>query len=273
MISSVEVQNASGLIQSFEIDNSDNGYQVRDIEGLNPVRANLVSTGFANMDGEQYQSSRREKRNLILTIGLIPDFIDTSVSTLRHNLYNFFMPKSTITLRFFRTDGVPVRISGRVETFDAPIFTRDPQVSISIVCFDPDFLVDEIVVPGTSIQSPIYTPIVYDGTVSTGLLLELNVTASIEGFTATVIRPGETGQALTYNGGLIAGDVVTLSTVPGDKYINLLRGSTLTSILSGVSPYSTWLTLENGENNFGVLIDTPTPQAYNLKYRTRLGGL
>lgn len=273
MISSVEVQNASGLIQSFEIDNSDNGYQIRDIEGLNPVRANLVSTGFANMDGEQYQSSRREKRNLILTIGLVPDFVNTSVSNLRHNLYAFFMPKSVITMRFFRTDGVPVRISGRVETFDAPIFTRDPQVSISIVCFDPDFLADEIVVPGTSIQFPTFTPINYEGSVSTGILLELNVTASIDGFTATVIRPGGTGQALTYSGGLIAGDVVTLSTTPGDKFINRLRGSTLTSILAGVSPYSTWLDLDSGLNEFGVFISTPTPQSYNLKYRTRLGGL
>lgn len=273
MISSVEIQNTSGLIQSFEIDNSDNGYQVRDIEGLNPVHANLVSTGFANMDGEQYQSSRREKRNLIFTIGLIPDFVNTSVSALRHNLYNFFMPKSVVTLRFFRTDGVPVRISGRVETFDAPIFTRDPQVSISIVCFDPDFLIDEITTPGFSNQTGAPMTVNYAGTVSSGIVLELSVISPIDGFSVVSTRIGEVSKTLMYSGSLLAGDVVTLSTVPGDKFINRLRSSTLTSILAGVSPYSEWLSLDNGDNGFAVVTATSTPQPYNLKYRTRLGGL
>lgn len=273
MITSVEARNTNGLTQSFDIANPRTGYQVRDIEGLDPVRANIVSTSFANMDGEQYQSSRREKRNIILTIGLVPDFISASVSDLRNQLYNFFMPRSQVELKFFRSDGVPVTIQGRVESFDAPIFTQDPVASISVICFDPDFLTEKNTLNLTSKTTASLDPVPYDGTVSSGIELNFTLTRTISGFKAISQLQGDTIRTFEYDGSLLSGDVVNVSMVPGNKYITLLRGSTLSSILSGVSPYSDWISFNAGQNSFVLQVDGSPAIDYDLSYFTRHGGL
>ncbi len=76
-----------------------NGFAVESIEGLEPVKATLVSSSFAQIDGAQYHSSRREPRNIKLKMGLEPDYVTDSVRDLRHRLYGFLMPKSEVTLR------------------------------------------------------------------------------------------------------------------------------------------------------------------------------
>lgn len=272
MITSFEVQAPNGTSMGFEISNINNGYQVKDIEGLDPVRANIVTTSFANMDGELYQASRREKRNIVITLGLVPDFVNLSVSALRNALYSMLMPKSLITLRFFRTDGEPLTISGRVETFDSPIFTDSPTAVISILCFDPDFLGPEVIVPRPSSSGNTLVPLEYKGNVSSGFALVLPVTRPISGFSIIVQRPGETQTSFSYEGSLLAGDLVTVSTIPGTKFIERVRAGEASSILAGVSPYSDWVYFDRGVNSFLVKI-AGTPIPYNVIFNTRFGGL
>lgn len=272
MITSFEVQSPSGTSIGFEVSNVNNGYQVQDVEGLDPVRANIVTTSFSNMDGELYQASRREKRNIIITLGLVPDFVNRTVSQLRNALYSIMMPKSQVTLRFFRSDGSILIISGRVETFDAPLFTDNPKATISILCFDPDFQSPETTLAMNSISDNTLQPIPYDGSVSSGIAIVLPVTRSIAGFTATLQRDGETPTSLIYDGGLLAGDLVTVSTIPGNKFAERIRAGESTSILAGISPYSNWLYLDRGSNNFGLKI-AGAPIAYSIIFNTRFGGL
>ena len=104
ILDSFKVTNARGSVLNFPLDDPSQGFIVRNIEGLGPVKATLVSTSFANMDGGQYHSSRREPRNIVLTLGLEPDYAMMSVADLRKQLYQFFMPKSQSTLDFHLFD-------------------------------------------------------------------------------------------------------------------------------------------------------------------------
>ncbi len=116
MITLVEARNPQGDVLAFQIANPTNGYEVRDIDGLDPVEATIVSSSFANQDGEQFQTSRRAKRNIVLKLGYDPDYVTTTVRQLRKALYNFFMPKSDVSFRFYSDDMPAVDIQGKIES-------------------------------------------------------------------------------------------------------------------------------------------------------------
>ena len=139
MLTSLKVFSQQGDLLTLTFREENYGIIVSSIAGLDPVKATIVSSSFAQLDGSQYQSSRREERHIILKLDLIPDYITTSVEDLRRILYSFFMPKSMLNLNFVRSDGLEVTIAGMVETFETELFDKDPSVIISITCFNPDF--------------------------------------------------------------------------------------------------------------------------------------
>ncbi|PIM65928.1 hypothetical protein CTU88_46215, partial [Streptomyces sp. JV178] len=93
----------------------------------------------------------------------------------------------------------------------------------------------------------------YPGTVETGVVI--TVTADRAGDELTVYHRIPSGeiQTLTFdNAPLIAGDILTISTVEGNKGATLNRGGTISSVLYGISPQSKWLELKRGNNGLRV---------------------
>lgn len=274
MIETVEVRTSSGALLTLSFQDIVAGYMVEDIRGLDPVTAVLVSSSFAGMDGTQYQSSRREERDLIFTIALEPDFdLANTVRELRTHLYDFFMPKSEVTLHFTLEDELEVDVKGRVKSFETSIFTKEPAVDITIVCNDPDFVDPEpVVINGSTVNTTTETVINYDGTVETGIELVLNVNRSLSEFTIYHRPPDGTVRTFDFEGALVAGDVLRISTVVGNKYVTLTRGGTTTSLLYGKSPQSNWTEFQKGANGFRVYaLGAAIP--YTVTYTTRYGGL
>src|SRR5574343_287797 len=184
MIEKVEVRTVSGSLLTLQLDDASNGYAVADIDGLDPVKATIVSSSFAEMDGSQYLSSRREERNITFRIGFEPNYASMSVRSLRNNLYKFFIPKSYVKLRFYMIDGLIIEISGRVESFEAPLFTQDPIANISVLCFDPDFIeTTPIVVNGNTVSTTTEFNIDYEGTTDTGFVFVLSVNRALSALT------------------------------------------------------------------------------------------
>ena len=83
---------------------SSGGYSVKDIQGLDPGKASLVSTMLAQMDGGQLHNARRDPRNITMKLGIESDYLTNSVAGLRSGLYDFFMPKQSATLGFYFDD-------------------------------------------------------------------------------------------------------------------------------------------------------------------------
>lgn len=273
MLDKVEVRTDQGELLSLPFADISSGYLVQSIEGLDPVPANIVSSSFARLDGEQYQSSRREKRNLIIKLGLEPDYTTQTVQELRNNLYRWFLPPRNGNFRFFTDDNPLVDISGRAETFDCPIFVKEPVATISVLCLDPDFYEPvEIEISGSTTSGTTMGNIDYEGTVDTGIVFTININRSLTGFTVYHQPIGEQVRTLVVQGQFVAGDTVEISTVPGNKYATLTRGSVVSSVLYLVSPYSDWTRLQPGDNGLRVYAEGAAIP-YTIRYTNKHGGL
>lgn len=273
MLNMLEARTNQGTLLSLPLGDISDGFILTDVKGLDPVKATLVSSSFAERDGAQYHSSRREPRNIKLQIEFEPNYISSSVRSLRQRLYVFFMPKSEVNLRFYDSSGLTVNISGRVESFETPLFTKDPVVDISIICFDPDFIdMDSIDLSGNTTSTTTETTIVYDGTTETGIQFVLNLNRSLSEFTIYHKPPDGTIRSLDFSASLISGDVLTISTVSGSKGVKLTRSGVSSSLLYGISPQSNWIEFMRGDNKIRVYaVGAPIP--FTLTYINRYGGL
>ena len=185
-INMVEVITEKSENLQFYIQDSTNGFVIHDIQGLDPVKAEIVSSSFGSVDGTQHQSSRRGNRNIVLTLGYAPDFITTTVGSLRKILYSKLMPKSSVRLLFHMSDGTVPEILGNIETLESPLFVEKPEATISIICFKSDFIDPvEVELNGfTGIDDPAnYLEFEYLGTTNTGVRLILNIDRTITEFT------------------------------------------------------------------------------------------
>lgn len=271
MLTMVEVLTVSGRTLELPLRDVSNGYVVRDIDGLDPVKASIVSSRLAQVDGTIFQASRRESRNIVMKLGFEPDFVNTTVSDLRRNLYDYLMPKAPVVLRFHVDEEAYVDISGMVESLETSLFTKDPEVTISLICFDPDFYaLDTVAVTGVSAPSG-GRFIDYEGDVETGLIFTLNVGRSIPGFTLTMDN-GTLFQRFELTAPLVSGDVVTVDTRRGQKGAVRTRGGSNSSLLYAVAPTSTWAELYPGTNTFEVRI-AGAGVPYTVHYVPKYGGL
>lgn len=275
MLSKVVAQSASGTILTLELDDISDGLVLQEINGLDPVKATLSSSSFAGQDGEQFHSARRESRNITMTLGLEPDYVSQSVQDLRRRLYDVFAPKTQVQLTFYFDDDPDfvLTTSGVVEDMQAPLFTKEPTADISIVCYDPDFLLEgSSSLSGNTVSTSATQLVTYDGTTDAGIKLTLNVDRTLTEFTIYQTAPDGSVRSLDFQAPLVTGDVVTLSTVAGNKYATLRRTGTDSSVLYGVSPQANWIALTKGDNHLRVYaVGAGIP--YTIEYNTRYGGL
>lgn len=277
-------RNSRGSVLNLPLEDISNGFLVKDIEGLGPVKATLVSSNFATMDGEEYHTSRRDKRNIVIKLGLVPDYGSSSAHELRSQLYDFFMPKTEITLDFdmfdrHTSETDTFRILGRIESFEPVIFAKEPEVNLSIVCYESSFFeLSSIVAEGDTLTFPASTPritVSYDGTVETGALLELTLPSGVNEIRVFQSFPGiGTGTSFMQLGGnYLAGDVLKISSVPGNKFITITRGGVTESYLHDLVSHTGWLVLFPGDNLIAVSLDVAVSRTYTLEYTKRHGGL
>lgn len=273
MLTKVEVVTSNGTVLSLPLQDIGAGFLVKEIEGLDPVKANLVSSPFANLDGEEYQSSRREKRNIVIKLGLTPDFAFSSVAELRSVLYGYLMPKMNVLMKFYMDDVLFVQIQGRVESLNTPLFAKEPEVAISLLCFKPDFVAPaSVVVAGNTVATTTEQLITYPGTVETGFLLTMTLNRALTEFMVYNRLDGGDTQSLEFVSPLLSGDVLKISTLAGSKYATLTRAGVDTPILYGVSPNAAWVNLFPGANNFRVQA-TGAAIPFTITYSAKYGGL
>lgn len=273
MITMIQAINAQGELLSLPLDDISNGFSVEDIDGLDPVKATIVSSSFATLDGAQYQSSKREARNLKLTIGLEPDWASTTVRELRHRLYAFFMPKTEVHFRIHDSEGPIVDIWGRNESCEAPLFTQEPKMEVSTICFDSDFVdLTPVVISGNTVSTTTMMDIDYAGSVETGVVFRLYPNRTLSEFTIYHQPPDGSLRTLDFASTLASGQVLTISTIPGSKGVTLTANSVTTDILYSISPQSNWIELQRGVNKFRVYaVGAAIP--FEVEYTTKYGGM
>ncbi len=104
------------------------------------------------------------------------------------------------------------------------MFTQEPTVELSILCFDPDFYDPiPVILSGNttgSASSP-ETPVLYEGTVDTGIVFKLMPQRLIYEVTIFHRPPNDDLRSLEVDYTLNAGDVLTVTTISGKKSVIL----------------------------------------------------
>lgn len=282
LLRKLNVTNSRGSSLDLPLGDISGGFIVKDIEGLGPVKATVVSSSFANMDGEQYHSSRRESRNIIVKLGLDPDYAVSSVYDLRAELYNFFMPKTQAKLRFNLFDKfsdsyidqyLDLEINARIESFEQEMFTKDPAVDVSLLCFDPEFIdPDPVTFEGMTVDDLSETVLNYRGSIETGVVFTILPDREMTDFAIYHRPPDDSLNTVEFTQALEDGDELKISSVMGDKYASLKRAGVESSALYSITPQSGWLELFPGDNNLRVYSDG-APVPYTIEYTKKYGGL
>jgi len=274
MITKVEVINAQGDLLSLPLDDYSSGLALEDVGGLDPVKATITSTSFANQDGTQYNSARREARNLTMKIGMFPDYSTNTVRDLRNRLYAFLMPKTSATYKIYDDSDLTVTISGRVESLDAPLFVKEPEANLSIICFDPDFIdLVPLEVDSSTVTDSTNTTIPYPGTVEVGVSLVLNVNRTLGSFSIYHTAPDGSTRTTNVTASLVADDVLTINTVTGAKGASLNHGGAVSSLLWGLDKPVQWIELQPGGDNYIRVVAAGAAIPYSVVYTPRYGGL
>lgn len=272
-LTQVNVQNAKNNVLTLPLSDTSGGFEVRDIQGLDPVKASLVSSQMAQVDGAQLQNTRRDTRNITMKVGIKPDYLQHTVQTLRTKLYDYFLPKASITLSFYLDGVVYATIQGTVESCENNMFSADPEVNISIICYDPDFYAPaSVIVSGNTVASTALQAISYAGSSPAGIIFTLNVNRDIPGFKLYNTQPDGTLQIFDYEGTILNGDTVIITSIPLKKSAMITRNQQTFSGLYYVQAPSDWINLENGINDFRCFV-TGAAIPYTIEYLAKYGGI
>jgi hypothetical protein len=252
--------------------------QIRNIDGLDPVKASVNTSPLGSVDGVAYTGSNVPSRNIVLTLHPNPNWHNWSYEGLRRLLYSYFMPKRPVRLVFYSDDIAPVEISGVVESCDVNPFSQDPELLVSIICpdpyftaLDPEVLTGQTVRPGGTIAQ-----IHYDGTIEAGIHVEVSFSS---GAAPTIIGI-QIGDPLISFFNVVATVGATkyfeMSSLPMQKFVQNVDIGTgiITNLLSKIqiAEGSSWPSLQPGEQDFSVVTDQGV-QDWELTYFERFGGL
>lgn len=254
--------------------------QIRDMQGLGPVKATINTTQIAQR-GTTYVGSNSGNRNIVLIIGFNPDWVNYTVASLREKVYGYFMPEQPVTLRIFRDDGPPVEIDGYTESCEPNIFSQDPEMQISVICPQPDFIaVSPSVVEGTADVDPVTTDFTAVSTIPTTALLEVTAAEGDETtydgkitFERTTLAPGS--EIFTVTGTVADAITTKIDSKIGDKTALVDYGPEQTNLLNTMTPDSVWPRITPGTNKVRVILESVAgvPKHWKLTYFDRFGGL
>lgn len=252
--------------------------EVRNIDGLGSVKADVNTTPLGSIRGAAPAGSNTGTRNIVLTLGLNPDWNDWTISRLRRLLDKYFIPEQRVRMVFETMEFSPVEISGTVESNEPNMFSKDPEHQISIICEKPDFVsVDEVFVDGYTDEDA--HPIDYEGNIETGVLVQVQkIAGDVDANTVILLFGDPAVDVWQIDSAGIVSDTSKLevSSFPGNKHVDALTtpaGVEIhTSRLNDVVEGSKWPTIRPGVTSFQVLSNAGR-QYWYMTYKNVFGSL
>lgn len=256
--------------------------QIHNIDGLGPVAAAVNTAPFGTQDGENFTGTSIGSRNIVLTVGLNPNWANQTIERLRQILYSYFMTGQWVKLVFDSTHLPQVAIEGYVETMEPNMFTKDPEFQISIICPKPAFVATaQTALSGltTAFTDPSTVDIPYNGDRPAGYLIDVTKQSGnpdLANGEVRIINNTPNLQLFSVKGVSInSSNFLRVSTVQGGKYAKLMpwpAGPAPVSLMGSVATGSIWAPFVRGVNKFQVQTATPG-QTWLLSYYARYGGL
>jgi len=261
------------------------GFVIQSITGLGPSKANINSTELSTADGSLYNSARVTSRNIVLSLQLLDN---PSIESTRQKSYKYFPIKKRVRL-LIETDNRTCETYGYVEANEPNIFSNFETTQISILCPDPYFystgddgntvtvfsgiepvfkfpfgnesLTENLIEMGVVITNQEQT-IYYQGDSEIGVVIYIHAMGNVTNLTIynsgtrEVMKIDTTRLVLLTGFGIIAGDDILISTVRGNKFIQLLRNGIYINILNCLDKDANWFQLTKGDNVFSFTAAT-----------------
>lgn len=286
MIESVTITNHLDESITLELARPElTGLAVLRVDGLGPSKANASITELSGIDGGIFNSARVSSRNIVFDLAFVgksaPELASNNwtIEDSRHLTYTHFPVKERVRIQVNSTNRV-AHIYGIVESNEPAIFTDKSGCVISVVCpypyfvdinkgfvdfgagqalfefpFSNDSPTTPLLVFGSIDPTPEKT-IVYGGDSSVGFIIDIH---AIGAATEVYVIDSDSLETLTLDdvrlnditgSGIVNGDHIVISTVKGNKYAKLIRGSTEFNIINALGQNPTWFILEKGPNTF-----------------------
>lgn len=302
MIKSIKVTNPKGeslVLDLFHPEKS--GLIVRSISGLGPPKANINSTDLATADGALYSSARASTRNIVFNLQFM--FAPT-IEDSRQLTYKYFPLKKLVKIEV-ETDNRSLETSGYVESNQPDIFSKEETTQISIICLDPFFYdpnpsvtqfatvtptfefpfsnesISESLIEFGTINLDTRSTIDYVGDVDTGVLITIHALGSVSG--SLTIYNVETQEKMVIDLAKIktligkdygSGDDIIISTVSGDKYVQVLHDGKYTNAIAAIEKLADWFQVSVGRNIFNFTVTKGIENlVMSFSYRNAYGGI
>lgn len=275
MIKSVTVTNYLGESLKIEMSRPEtSGFYIERIEGLGPSKASINVYEKATVDGASYSSAHVNARNIVMTLGFL---FAHDAEEVRHKSYKYFPLKKKLKL-LIETDKRICETYGYVESNEPDIFSQNEKTQISIICPDPYFysagengiastifsgtepvfefpfsnesLTDSLIEFG-EVKNTTAQTVYYTGDAEVGVIIYIHALGNVRDI--TIYNTG-TRETMIINGNISTGDDIIISTVKGEKSIQLLRDGVYTNILNRLDKRSKWFQLTKGDNIFAYKV-------------------
>lgn len=262
-------------------------YVIKDIQGLGPPKAEILTTSYQGMDGGVYQTAKGSQRNVVIQLGLNPNYLsDDPFGTLRRALYKWFNPKILLEMDFINSNFQTVRLYGYVESNEPSIFSPEPSITVSIICPDPYFYGEgALEVNGVGNQNLVVNN---PGTVETGMHFTIYGIQSLNGTPIKLERveqsleEGTNGTLMIYQGPMYAQGnpwVMDFNSIKGQKNAGFaiqdgyVPGNSFANLLGFVNG---WVYLTPGINTLKVTLPTDNltgDKLTQIRWTPAYGGL
>ena len=277
MIKEIRITNYTNETKTLYLNQPySSGFAIEKIDGLGPVKANVITNNIANLDGAIFNSSRINYRNIVFSIY----FVDIpTIEDARLESYRWFSLKQKIKIAV-KTDSRECECIGYVESNEPDIFNRKEKTTISIICPDPylysitekEYLfsginplfafpfsnesVTEKLIEFGQFESKKREAIFYNGDFEIGMLIKIHIIGQVSNITLYHVNVGktikiDTNKITSLTGsGLSEGDDILINTKNGEKSIYLIRNGNNINILNCLDRNPNWFQLIKGNNEF-----------------------
>lgn len=255
----IYVPNSDNVINlSYRDPRGQNPYIAKSILGLDADDITAKFYGASSMSNDRYYELSLVKRDVIVQIALNPNFVlGKTYSDLRDDLYKLIASSRTgaIQLRFKNGNTIVAVISGFVTRFEAPQFTKSPEVQLTINCSDPMLkAADEINVDVSGLTGMSINIIDDKSTAPHGFRFGILFAGEVVDFSIQDEAIPNWAFEINLSGSPLekfkVGDELHFSSEYNNRYLYLIRGLNIIHLVDRVIPTSVWPILFPGENHF-----------------------
>ncbi len=224
-------------------------FLVKAVTGLEPPDVDVIVSQGLNSEAT-LQGLSEQNREVTMLIGYKPNYaLGQTIGDLRSQLYPWMTPKFGLPIKLSILDSNGVLLAYtfcNIKKFETDIFSKDPQVLITFTCIGTFLSAPNYIYPSLGTLTKPNFVLTNPGDAPSGFTLTIAITSNMARFDLY----NRFNVRMRYNYALLAGDIVTVSTKPGERMAYVNRSGTIINLIPHQDPTSDWIMMFAGQNPF-----------------------